>query len=462
MTKNNLPSIPEHEESRDMAALVKTQVYGMKNELMEDIRDLMDHIMASRDKGSQPLPQDVSSSPYPSGSTPPPPPSHSYTPPPWSSPRPPNPIHNYPSWPPNITQPSTSNQTPMNTFPSTQNPYTQTSTSHQNPINTFPNNQNPYTQNPYTQNPYTQHNQQWAMPQNSSPWAAGDPPQTHYPPRYRMEFPEFDSEDFKSWFAKFEQYLEMELVPDEYKPKVAMFAFVGPPLHWHQFYVNSVGGMANVRWPTYLMELKKRFASADFADPLFDLVRLRHTGTVRHYYDEFMSLLNIAGIPERQAHNIFLANLKDDVLGQLRLYRPSTLQQAAEMSILIEANIEAAPKSQSYTKNMTTTHIQTIPATGYTRPPPPKSTLPAILTSSKPNYTTSTTNNSTKPNTTTNSSTTPNGNFKKPTPAEIADRKRKGLCFWCQAKYSPGHKCLGAQVYSMVVSDEDESMNSGY
>ncbi|OMO60754.1 hypothetical protein COLO4_33758 [Corchorus olitorius] len=168
----------------------------------------------------------------------------------------------------------------------------------------------------------------------------------------------------------------MELVLDEYKPKVAMFAFVGSPLHWHQFYVNSVGGMANVRWPTYLMELKKRFASADFADPLFDLVRLRHTG--------------------------------------------------------------------------------------YTRPPPPKSTLPAILTGSKPNYTTSTTNNSTKANTTTNSSTTPNGNFKKPTPAEIADKKRKGLCFWCQTKYNPGHKCLGAQVYSMVISDEDESMNSGY
>ncbi|OMO69461.1 hypothetical protein CCACVL1_19493 [Corchorus capsularis] len=109
MTNNNLPSIPEHEEAPDVAALVKTQVYGMKNELMEDIRDLMDHMMARRDKGTQPSPQDVSSSPYLSGSTPPPPPSHSYTPPPWSSPRPPNPIHNHQPWPPNITQPSTSN-----------------------------------------------------------------------------------------------------------------------------------------------------------------------------------------------------------------------------------------------------------------------------------------------------------------------------------------------------------------
>ncbi|OMP02513.1 hypothetical protein CCACVL1_02776 [Corchorus capsularis] len=70
----------------------------------------------------------------------------------------------------------------------------------------------------------------------------------YYQPSYRMDLPRFNGEDFKSWFSKFEQYLEMENVPDEYKPKVAMFPFEGPALHWHQFYAGTVGGMGNVRW----------------------------------------------------------------------------------------------------------------------------------------------------------------------------------------------------------------------
>ncbi|OMP03982.1 hypothetical protein COLO4_10045 [Corchorus olitorius] len=170
-----------------------------------------------------------------------------------------------------------------------------------------------------------------------------------------MELLKFNGTDFKSWYPKFEQYLEMEAVLEDFKPKVAMFAFEDPELHWHKFYITSIGGMENARWDSYLLALRKRFAFEGFADPLFDLVRLRHKGTVRSYYDDFMFLLNIAGIFEPHALSIFLANLKDDILGQLRLHKPSTLQQAGEISMLIESNLETTSKSLSYTKTTTTT-----------------------------------------------------------------------------------------------------------
>ncbi|KAA3461562.1 reverse transcriptase [Gossypium australe] len=35
--------------------------------------------------------------------------------------------------------------------------------------------------------------------------------------------------------------------------------------------------------------------------------------------------------------------------------------------------------------------------------------------------------------------------------AELEDRRRKGLCFWCGLKYSPGHKCFKSQVFQLFI-----------
>ncbi|OMO99647.1 hypothetical protein COLO4_13173 [Corchorus olitorius] len=352
---SHLPTISETAESVDVVSIVNSKLTGFKMEILDDVRDLFDQALAKRDRapeknamGSTDNTTITNETPLPSYSQNPTRtqfPYHQSTPPPWTPPthRAYNPTT--PPWPSNLPQTNT-------TAPPVQNPSGSTWAA-QNP--------NPPSWAAATQPPWsdTYQTPQWQQPL--------------FAPRYRMDLPRFNGDDFKSWFAMFDQYLEMEQVPDEYKPKVTMMACEGPALHWHQFYVNSLGGMAFVRWQPYLAALRERFGSTEFADPLFDLVRLRHTGTVRQYYDDFMALLNISGTPEPQALCIFLANLKDEILGQLRLYRPRSLVQAAEMSILIEANLEAEKKHHSYTKTTTTTQIHTIPAT---KQIPPKSPLP--------------------------------------------------------------------------------------
>ncbi|KAL4367918.1 hypothetical protein GQ457_05G016100 [Hibiscus cannabinus] len=41
-------------------------------------------------------------------------------------------------------------------------------------------------------------------------------------------------------------------------------------------------------------------------------------------------------------------------------------------------------------------------------------------------------------------------------PAEIEERRKKGLCFWCAAKYTPGHKCPRSQLFQISVEGVDE------
>ncbi|XP_016727246.1 uncharacterized protein [Gossypium hirsutum] len=35
--------------------------------------------------------------------------------------------------------------------------------------------------------------------------------------------------------------------------------------------------------------------------------------------------------------------------------------------------------------------------------------------------------------------------------AKLEDRKKKGLCFLCDLKYSPGHKCSKSQLYQLII-----------
>ncbi|KAK5802303.1 hypothetical protein PVK06_029889 [Gossypium arboreum] len=42
-------------------------------------------------------------------------------------------------------------------------------------------------------------------------------------------------------------------------------------------------------------------------------------------------------------------------------------------------------------------------------------------------------------------------------PALIAERKQKGLCFWCGAKYHIGRKCVKAQLHQMLLESHSDA-----
>ncbi|GKD24244.1 hypothetical protein Tco_1230458, partial [Tanacetum coccineum] len=47
--------------------------------------------------------------------------------------------------------------------------------------------------------------------------------------------------------------------------------------------------------------------------------------------------------------------------------------------------------------------------------------------------------------------------FKRLTDAEFADKKAKGICFRCDEKFGPGHRCPGKTLQVLLVGDEDET-----
>ncbi|OMO56790.1 hypothetical protein COLO4_35559 [Corchorus olitorius] len=161
-----------------------------------------------------------------------------------------------------------------------------------------------------------------------SPWHTGNP-YLYYPKTYKMDLPKFSGENFRGWYLKLEQYFEAERVPEHLKARVTLLALEDDALAWHQFYINSQGGLDAVTWDMYLAALKDCFASEEFSNPFMDLVQLKQTGTIKAFHYEFMKLLALVkNIDGSQALSIFLANLKPDITQQILLHRPATINHA--------------------------------------------------------------------------------------------------------------------------------------
>ena len=44
---------------------------------------------------------------------------------------------------------------------------------------------------------------------------------------------------------------------------------------------------------------------------------------------------------------------------------------------------------------------------------------------------------------------------------DLDERRAKGLCFWCDEKFVPGHRCHNKRLYSLCVVEEDGECSEG-
>lgn len=245
---------------------------------------------------------------------------------------------------------------------------------------------------------------------------------------FRMSCPLFDGDNFRRWWSKLEQYFESEGIGDHAKVGLVMLHLEGKALDWHHFFARRHGDLHQLSWEIYARGLRERFGLNSFIDPMAELVTLKQIGTVDQYHDGFLSLLNQLNLPEMYALNIFLSNLKLEIGQYLRLFKPQSLVEAFNLARQVENIVFGTAKRDISTMG-----------TSVGRP-----LLPGVK-HFRGNGNFGSTNEST------------NGKFSSKIPSksvsqvELEDRRKKGLCFWCGFKYTPGHKCSKPQVYQLVV-----------
>nr|GEV74561.1 hypothetical protein [Tanacetum cinerariifolium] len=254
----------------------------------------------------------------------------------------------------------------------------------------------------------------------------------------KFEFPKFYREDVQGCLYRVNQFFLLDSIPDEQKVRLVSMHMFDKALNWHKQFIRKHGD--NVFWTMYEREVKNRFDSV-FEDPIVELKILKHVTTVQLYQEQFEALMNKVELSEAYAASLFIGGLKDEIIMHVRMFKPNSLSDVYCLAKMQEATIQVIKTRQTPLLTTPRTPYATTSYANKTVSYPPKSTtttlaLPAPNTISKPVY------------------VQPKKQLKH---KEIADKKAKNLCFYCDEKFVPGHKCSGQLFLLEICADKSAS-----
>ncbi|KAL8151213.1 hypothetical protein V2J09_021021 [Rumex salicifolius] len=260
----------------------------------------------------------------------------------------------------------------------------------------------------------------------------------------KLEFPKFDGTMLREWIYRCEQFFLLDSTPPELKVRLASLHLEGKALQWHHNFINSRYEVYP-SWPEYIVALSARFAEL-VDDPLSELVSLKQgSDSVDLFLDKFECALTRLSLPIAHALSIFLTNLHPHLALHARQFNVTTVTDAARIAKLHEASLQQTPTKPRapftpYQKSASTTFHK-----------PPQNT--PLLTS--PDHT--------KPNTIPLKSAIPYKPNDRPPRKfsydEMQERRRNGMCMFCDEPFSPGHhlKHKRSQIYVMECEEDELS-----
>ncbi|KAA8540964.1 hypothetical protein F0562_024898 [Nyssa sinensis] len=267
---------------------------------------------------------------------------------------------------------------------------------------------------------------------HATPSAAG---YNHSPPSsLKLQFPKFNGEDPMRWIYKAEQYFEYQGIRADQRVQLASFHLEGIALQWHRWHTKF-------REPPTWEELTKvvllRFGPTEFEDPSEALSRLKQTTTVATYQEAFERLSHwVDKLPETFLIGCFIAGLRDDIRLDVKIKQPRTLVDTIGVARLVEE------RNQLQRRPTPINRMQT------GAPLPRGNPNPAAgILGSTPSQRSGMGSNA------------PPSPFRRITNQESRERREKGLCYYCDEKYSLGHRCERPQLFMIEDAPHMEKEN---
>ncbi|KAF2292987.1 hypothetical protein GH714_034620 [Hevea brasiliensis] len=171
-----------------------------------------------------------------------------------------------------------------------------------------------------------------------------------------------------------------------------------------------------VTWEIFSAELWSRFGPTDCEDFDESLSKIRQTGPLRDYQREFERLGNrVKGWTQKALVGTFMGGLKSEISEGIRMFKPQTLKDAISLARMRDEQLLRQKKAirPSYQ---------------------PSSSSPTKTKQSTP--------------------------IKRLSWEEMQNRRAKGLCFNCDERFVPRHKCSKPQLLlldgGIGIEEEDD------
>lgn len=118
----------------------------------------------------------------------------------------------------------------------------------------------------------------------------------------RVKVPRFDGLNVDDWIYKINKFFDLHRVDPVMRLAVVPFHLDGTPSTWFQWM--EKGGTI-VDWDGFLAELRRRFGTSIYDDPLGKISKLVQTGKVSEFRAEFESLMLRSMVSRKLCISIF-------------------------------------------------------------------------------------------------------------------------------------------------------------
>jgi hypothetical protein len=234
----------------------------------------------------------------------------------------------------------------------------------------------------------------------------------------KLDFPRYNGEDdLTSWICRVEQFFEFQRTENHEKILMAAYHLEGGA---QMCYKLIREGEEILTWESLMVALDIRYGPTVYEDHFGNLTKLQQTGTVKEYQMQFEQLLSRVGRMS-QPHQLgcFISGLKGTLKTEVQASHPNSLTEAIGVDRLYEARNFSMKKSSIYEDRRIGPRdaFPPLPSSNLTR----NKQIPSCCLS----------------------------------PAEMQDRRSKGLCFNCD-KFIPGHRWKKLFVIEGIYTEEEE------
>ena len=237
-----------------------------------------------------------------------------------------------------------------------------------------------------------------------------------------MDFPQFNGEDPTGWIYKAEKFFHYQQTENSEKITLASFHLLDDALQWYQWFEKT---RTNVSWEKFTHALGVHFGPSDYEDFHEALAKLCQTNTMQEYQANFERLVaRVQDWPEKALMGSYIGGLREEIRAEVKLFRPTTLVHATSLARLHEDKLQRLRCPSTQTRPALLPSPQ--PAKGNIQPP--QSSAPRSLQ---------------------------NPTFKKLSWTEMQACRDKGLCYNCDEKFGPGHRCKTQQVFLLEVMGKE-------
>lgn len=246
----------------------------------------------------------------------------------------------------------------------------------------------------------------------------------HNQAHLKLNFPTFGGSDPTGWIFRAEQDFEFKGINPQQQVQLASFHLEGVALQWYRWFTKFRGPST---WVEFTQAILRRFGPTDYDDPSEALGCLKQVTTMAAYQEQFEQLSHrVDNLPKSHLVGSFIAGLKDDVRLDVHVKQPRTLSDAISVARLIEEgnNLQRRPSFPTHPASTTPpSRLQPNTTASILGPSPPQKTTPMATPSQL--------------------------SFRRITGQESKARQEKGLCYYCDEKYVPGHRCERPQLFML-------------